>query len=117
MAGRGGERPARVLFAIRKQGDLRLLGHVHISNINPVIRSADIGLGIGQPGDRRQGHGREALAMALAYCWRDLNLQRVALTVLAATRTPSGSTNRPASRPRGACAARPTSTASSTTWS
>ena len=81
LAGAGSD-PSRVLFAIRKQGDLRLLGHVHISNIHPVIRSADIGLTIGQPGDRRQGYGREALRMALGYCWAELNLQRAALTVL-----------------------------------
>lgn len=81
MAGAAGD-PARVLFAIRKQGDLRLLGHVHISNIQPVTRNADIGLGIGLACDRGQGYGGEALGMAVQYCWRDLNLQRVALTVL-----------------------------------
>jgi RimJ/RimL family protein N-acetyltransferase len=74
--------PSRVLFAIRKQGDLRLVGHVHISSIQPVFRCADIGLGIGPVGDRGQGYGGEALSMAVQYCWRELNLQRVALTVL-----------------------------------
>ena len=75
--------PARVLFAIRRYGDLRLLGHVHISNIQPMFRSADIGLAIGDAGDRGQGFGREALGLSLDYCWGELNLQRVALTVLA----------------------------------
>lgn len=72
----------RVLFAIRRQFDLRLLGHVHISNIHPVLRSADVGLGIGPASDRQQGYGQEALKLAVDYCWRELNLQRVALTVL-----------------------------------
>ena len=72
----------RVLFAIRRQGDLRLLGHLHIWNIHPVLRSADVGLGIGLVSDRRQGYGQEALKLAVDYCWRELNLQRVALTVL-----------------------------------
>ncbi len=75
--------PTRVLFVIRKRSDLRLLGHVHISNIQTAMRSADIGLGIGQPADRGQGYGPEALRLAVGFCWRELNLQRVALTVLA----------------------------------
>jgi RimJ/RimL family protein N-acetyltransferase len=75
--------PSRVLFAIRRFGDLRLLGHVHICNIQSMFRSADIGLAIGNPGDRRQGYGREALRLAVGYCWSELNLQRVALMVLA----------------------------------
>ena len=74
--------PSRVLFAIREKGDLRLLGHVHISNIQPTCRSADIGLGIGLGSDRGQGYGGEALTLAVSYCWRELNLQRVGLTVL-----------------------------------
>lgn len=74
--------PSRVLFAIRKKGDLRLLGHVHISNIQGMTRAADIGLGIGLPMDRGQGYGSEALMLAVNYCWANLNLQRVALTVL-----------------------------------
>jgi RimJ/RimL family protein N-acetyltransferase len=82
LAGAGAD-PSRVLFAVRRQGDLRLVGHVHISNIQPMFRSADIGLGIGDPPDRRQGYGREALRLALGYCWGELNLQRVMLTVLA----------------------------------
>jgi RimJ/RimL family protein N-acetyltransferase len=72
-----------VLFAIRKRSDLRLLGHVHIGNIQTAMRSADIGLAIGLPADRGQGYGPEALRLAVQFCWRELNLQRVALTVLA----------------------------------
>jgi RimJ/RimL family protein N-acetyltransferase len=74
--------PTRVLFVIRKRADLRLLGHLHISNIQTAMRSAEIGLGLGQPADRGQGYGREALHLAVGYCWRELNLQRVTLTVL-----------------------------------
>lgn len=74
--------PTRVLFVIRKRADLRLLGHLHIGNIQTATRSAEIGLGIGQPADRGQGYGPEALRLAVGFCWRELNLQRVALTVL-----------------------------------
>jgi RimJ/RimL family protein N-acetyltransferase len=82
LTGAAGD-PTRVLFAIRKRADLRLLGHLHISNIQTAMRSADIGLAIGPPGDRGRGHGQEALRLAVGYCWRELNLQRLALTVLA----------------------------------
>jgi RimJ/RimL family protein N-acetyltransferase len=75
--------PTRALFAIRKRSDLRLLGHVHVSNIQTALRSADIGLAIGQPVDRGQGYGPEALRLAVQFCWRELNLQRLTLTVLA----------------------------------
>ena len=75
--------PTRVLFVIRKRIDMRLLGHVHLSNIQTAMRSADIGLAIGQPADRGQGLGPEALRLAVRFCWRELNLQRVGLTVLA----------------------------------
>ncbi len=74
--------PTRALFVIRKRAGLQLLGHLHISNIQTTMRSAEIGLGIGQPVDRGQGYGPEALGLAVRFCWRELNLQRVALTVL-----------------------------------
>lgn len=74
--------PMRVLFVIRKRADLRLLGHLHINNIQTAIRTADIGMGIGQPADRGQGYGPEALRLAIRFCWRELNLQRLSLTVL-----------------------------------
>jgi RimJ/RimL family protein N-acetyltransferase len=74
--------PTRTLFAIRKRADLRLLGHLHVSNIQTAMRSADIGLAIGTPADRGQGYGQEALRLAVGFCWRELNLQRVVLTVL-----------------------------------
>jgi RimJ/RimL family protein N-acetyltransferase len=77
-----GSDPTRVFFAIRRQGDLRLLGYVQITNIHPILRSAEIGIAIGNAEDRGQGFGLEAVRMAVDYCWRDLNLQRVSLSVL-----------------------------------
>ena len=82
LGGGGLARAESLNFPLGGDGDLRLLGHVHISTVQPVLRSADIGLGIGLASDRGQGYGGEALAMAVSYCWRELNLQRVALTVL-----------------------------------
>jgi RimJ/RimL family protein N-acetyltransferase len=76
-----GKDPSRVMFAIRKHGETAIIGYLHIQNINAVHRSADIGIRIGEEKNRGQGFGKEALAMALDYCWRHLNLNRVGLTV------------------------------------
>jgi len=72
---------SKVVFAIRNQGDLRLLGYVQIVNINPVCRTAEMGILIGEAGDRGKGLGQEALRLALGHCWNDLNLHRVTLHV------------------------------------
>jgi RimJ/RimL family protein N-acetyltransferase len=77
-----GNDPARVVFAIRRQADMRLLGHIQIFDIQQPCRSAEIGILVGDPADRGQGFGQEAMQMALGYCWRDLNLQRVSLSVI-----------------------------------
>lgn len=76
-----GKDPSRVQFAIRKIGAAPIIGYVQIFNIDPVHRSAMIGLRIGEPADRGHGYGSEALRLSVAYCWNHLNLSRLGLTV------------------------------------
>jgi RimJ/RimL family protein N-acetyltransferase len=76
-----GKDPSRVMFAIRQRSETALIGYLQIQNISSVHRSADIGIRIGEEKNRGQGYGKEALAMALDYCWRHLNLNRVGLIV------------------------------------
>jgi RimJ/RimL family protein N-acetyltransferase len=76
-----GKDPSRVMFAIRRRTETTIIGHLHIQNINSVHRSADIGIRIGEEKNRGQGYGKEALTLALDYCWRHLNLNRVGLIV------------------------------------
>ena len=78
-----GKDQTRVNLAIRKLGETSILGLIEITNIGPVHRCAEIGIRIGDEADRGQGFGREALAMALDFCWRHLNLNRAQLIVLA----------------------------------
>ena len=72
---------SKVVFTIRGQGDLRLLGYVQVTNILPVCRSGEMGILIGDEADRGRGFGQEALQLALRHCWNDLNLHRVTLYV------------------------------------
>ena len=92
--------PSRVMFAIRKRTKTTIIGDLEIQNISSVHRSADVGIPIGKEKNRGDGYGTEALTMALDYCWRHLNLNRVGLIVFrnnprqSAPRKPRGSASR-----------------------
>jgi len=77
-----GRDPSRVVFSIRKQGDLSLIGYVQITNIHPVFRSAEMGIMIGDPENRGKGYGQEALRLCIEFGWRELNLNRLALMIV-----------------------------------
>ncbi|MGB8042063.1 MAG: GNAT family N-acetyltransferase, partial [Pseudolabrys sp.] len=76
-----GSDASRVMLAIRQRTDPKIIGYINIHNLNAVHRSADLGMRIGDERHRGQGFGKEALAMALNYCWNHLNLERVGLVV------------------------------------
>ena len=76
-----GKDPTKVVFAIRKTTEPFIIGYVQISGINVVHRSAELGIRIGAEKDRGQGYGKEALALAVEFCWSHLNLNRLQLVV------------------------------------
>lgn len=76
-----GKDPAKVVFAIRKTTDPAIIGFVQIIGINSVHRSAELGIRIGEEKNRGQGYGKEALRLAVDFCWNHLNLNRVQLIV------------------------------------
>jgi len=76
-----GKDPSRVVFAVRRLSEPVIIGFVQIAAINPVHRSAEMGIRIGDEINRGQGCGTEALRLALEFCWNHLNLNRVQLTV------------------------------------
>lgn len=78
-----GRDPSKVTFAIRRIENPTIIGYVQIAAIDAVHRSALIGIRIGEEGDRGKGLGRDALSLAVAYCWNHLNLSRLGLTVFA----------------------------------
>jgi len=76
-----GKDPSKVMFAIRKTIEPLIIGFVQINAINSVHRSAELGIRIGEEKNRGQGYGKEALNLAVDYCWNHLNLNRVQLLV------------------------------------
>jgi RimJ/RimL family protein N-acetyltransferase len=75
--------PTRIFFAIRAIGAPEIIGYIQIMNIEPIHRSASIGIRIGEASNRGKGYGREALQLGVDYCWRQLNLSRITLSVFA----------------------------------
>jgi [ribosomal protein S5]-alanine N-acetyltransferase len=76
-----GKDTTKVVFALRKTSSPAIVGFVQITGINAVHRSADLGIRIGEEKNRGQGYGKEALRLALDFCWNHLNLNRVQLVV------------------------------------
>jgi RimJ/RimL family protein N-acetyltransferase len=76
-----GKDPTKVVFAIRKTAEPGIIGYVQIAGINAVHRSAELGIRIGAEKDRGHGYGKEALALAVEFCWSHLNLNRLQLVV------------------------------------
>jgi ribosomal-protein-alanine N-acetyltransferase len=76
-----GKDPTKIVFAIRKIQEPAIIGYVQIMNINSVHGSADLGIRIGEERFRGQGFGKDALGLALNFCWNHLNLNRIQLTV------------------------------------
>jgi GNAT superfamily N-acetyltransferase len=76
-----GNDASRVMLAIRRQPDPKIIGYVNIHNISTIHRSADIGIRIGEEKHRGQGFGKETLGVTLHYCWNHLNLERIGLVV------------------------------------
>ena len=58
------------------------MGYLQITAIHPIFHSAEIGLLIGEPGNRGRGYGQESLRLAVDFCWKELNLQRLSLTLI-----------------------------------
>jgi RimJ/RimL family protein N-acetyltransferase len=68
-------------FTIRPcQGD-RLLGFARLFAIEWSNGIGMIQIGIGDPSDRRQGYGRQALALLLRYAFAELNLHRLTAAI------------------------------------
>lgn len=68
-------------FAIRPLTDHTLIGLVDVSDIYWTNRNGILGMGIGNSAYRHKGIGTEAMQLMLRFCFRELNLHRLSLTV------------------------------------
>jgi len=73
--------PRRIFMAVRRIGRAEIAGYVQISSIEPIHRSANLGILIGRPEDRGRGMGREAMELTIGFCRDHLNLTRLSLAV------------------------------------
>lgn len=71
-----------VQFAIRIRNSDELIGFVALHSIEWNNQTGLLSIGIGDPANRRKGHGTDALQLALRYAFYELNLNRVGLDVI-----------------------------------
>jgi RimJ/RimL family protein N-acetyltransferase len=76
----GGD-PRRIFLAVRRIGRPDIAGYVQITAIDPIHRSASLGVLIGSADDRGRGLGRDAMELTIAFCRDHLNLSRLSLAV------------------------------------
>lgn len=67
---------------VRKEAD-RLIGCCGLHRVNPVNRSATLGISIGETSCHNRGFGTEAVRLLLRFGFEELNLNRIQLSVLA----------------------------------
>jgi RimJ/RimL family protein N-acetyltransferase len=77
------QRPDVAIFGIRRRDDDELVGTCQLRGIDPVHRSAELLIRIGERGQRNRGYGEQAVRLLLAFGFRDLNLHRIQLQVFA----------------------------------
>ena len=70
-----------VMFVIEYEG--RAIGQVNYRDVQPKGKSAEVGIGIGEPDLWGKGLGREALGLLVRHLVDDLGLHRITLSVLA----------------------------------
>jgi len=78
--------PTRVFFAIRQTHAPEIIGHVQITEIHAIHRSAVMGILVGDRKNRGKGFGTDAMCLAIEYCWHHLNLRRLTLSAFATNR-------------------------------
>jgi RimJ/RimL family protein N-acetyltransferase len=73
--------PASVNFAVRAQSDGRLVGMTRLYDVEPLHRTAILGISVGRRADWGKGYGTDASKITIRYGFQELNLHRVWLDV------------------------------------
>ena len=72
----------KVYLSIVKQETDELIGNISLVNIDPVHKTATLGIMIGKNDEREKGYGTEAINLLLDYAFNHLNLNNIMLEVL-----------------------------------
>lgn len=78
-----GERADWLGFAIYALPGLRLIGHANVRDFSNSDGTAEIGITLGEAGERGKGYGSEAVRLLLDYAFRHLNVWNVWLDTAA----------------------------------
>jgi len=78
-----GKSDKEYIFGIVVKDGHRLIGTTGLHNINPINRSAQFGIMIGDLSNQSRGYGSEAVKLMLRFGFEELNLNRIELSVLA----------------------------------
>jgi len=68
-------------FAIILAESDTLLGNISLNEVNPIRRTATLGLFIGEADSRGKGYGAEAIRLIVDYGFKTLNLHNIMLNV------------------------------------
>ncbi|MFL5798055.1 MAG: GNAT family N-acetyltransferase [Actinomycetota bacterium] len=73
--------PSSVGFAVRALEDDRLLGLTRLYDVQPLHRTAMLGISLGRTGEWGRGYGTDASKVTIRYGFQELNLHRIWLDV------------------------------------
>ncbi len=68
-------------YAIVLKEEDRLIGNISLMDVNHLYQRAELGIFIGDAGDRNKGYGQEAIRLLIDYGFRFLNLKNIMLKV------------------------------------
>ncbi len=77
------DEPKEIHFAIRLVESQSLIGTLGFVELEWANQTAELYIGLGDPNQWGQGYGREAMEIALRYGFREVNLHRIQVTVIA----------------------------------
>ena len=73
-----------LVIEVRKGKTWKMIGNCGVFDIDPVNRSAELGIMIGERSEWNKGYGSETMSLLVRHCFETLNLNRACLRVYTA---------------------------------
>jgi len=70
-----------LVIEVRKSKAWKMIGNCGVFDIDPVNRSAEVGIMVGEKSEWNKGYGSETMSLLARHCFETLNLNRVSLKV------------------------------------